>query len=205
MRVKGRTKPRCVRVLGEGDRIVEIDLPRYFRRRRPDMPRTWRLREITYRPAGGKETIRLFVTICDESVPADELADLYHDRWEEEGAIDEVKTHLCSCTQVNRPVVFRSMSPKRVEQELYGLFIAHNAVRMVLWQASCLVPICCLRLSYTAAIERIRETTRDMMQLRGLRMGFQERVNEEAIDSVLVDHDLLVTACRRRISPPPPA
>ena len=168
VRVKRGVQPRCVRVLGEGDRIVEIDIPRYFRRRRPDMPRTWRLREITYRPEGGKETIRLFVTIFDESVPAEELADLYHERWEEEGAFDELKTHLCSCTQVNRPVVFRSMTPKRVEQELYGLLIAHNAVRMIMWAASCLVPICCLRLSYTAAIERIRETTRDMMQLRAI-------------------------------------
>jgi hypothetical protein len=59
---------------------------------------------------------------------------------EEEGAFDELKTHLCSCTQVNRPVVFRSMTPKRVEQELYGLLIAHNAVRMIMWAASCLVP-----------------------------------------------------------------
>jgi hypothetical protein len=166
VRIKGRTQPRCVKVLGEGDRIVEIDVPRYFRRRRPDMPRTWTLREISYDPEGGKESLRLFVTILDESVSAKEFAELYHDRWEEEGAIDELKTHLCDCTQVNRPVVFRSMTPERVKQERYGLFIAHNAVRMVMWQASCLVPICCLRLSYTAAIERIRETARDMMHLR---------------------------------------
>lgn len=168
VRVKGQVKSRCVRVLGEGDRIVEIDLPRYFRRRRPDMPRTWRLREISYRPEGGKETIRLFVTIVDENVGTEELARVYHERWEEEGAFDELKTHLCSCTQVNRPVVFRSKTPKRVAQELYGLLIAHNAVRKIMCVASSLVPIECMRLSYTAAIERIRETTRDMMQLRAI-------------------------------------
>lgn len=170
VRVKERIEPRCVKVLGQGDRIVEVDIPRYFRTRRPDMPRTWTLREISYCPEGGTETIRLFVTILDESVPARELEELYHDRWEEEGAIDELKTHLCDCTQVNRPVVFRSKTPQRVKQELYGLFIAHNAVRMVISIASCVVPICCLRLSYTAAIERIRETIRDMMHLRSLNL-----------------------------------
>ncbi len=168
VRAKGRGQMRCVKAIGNGDRIVEIDLPRYFRRRRPDMPRTWRLREISYQLEGGKETVRLLVTILDESVLAEEFADLYHERWEEEGAFDELKTHLCDCTQVNRPVVFRSKTPERVEQELYGLLLAHNALRMIMWTASRPVPICCRRLSYTATIERVRETTRDMMQLRGI-------------------------------------
>ena len=168
LRVKDRVKPRCVKVLGDGDRIVEIEIPRHFRRRRPDMPRKWQLREISYLPEQGKETIRLFTTILDESVKWQEFTELYHDRWEEEGAFDEIKTHLCNCTQVNRPVVFRSKTPDRVKQELYGLFIAHNAIRMIMWEASQLLPICCLRLSYTAAIERIRETIRDMMHLRSV-------------------------------------
>ena len=62
--------------------------------------------------------------------------------------------------------MFRSKTPERVAQELYGLFISHNAVRMIMGRAAALLPICCLRLSYTATIERIREATRDMMRTR---------------------------------------
>ena len=166
LRLRSCTKPREITVVAEGDRIVEVDIPRHVRRHRPDIPETWRLREITYTPPAGQEEIRLLTTVLDTAVSAQELAELYHERWEEEGAFDEVKTHLCDCTQVNRPVVFRSKTPKRVEQELYGLFIAHNAVRMTMTYAAALLPICCLRLSYTAAIERLRETSHDMMRMR---------------------------------------
>ena len=114
--------------------------------------------------------------MVDTTIAGRALAELYHERWEEEGAFDEVKTHLCDCTQVNRPVMFRSKTPERVEQELYGLFIAHNAVRMIMARAAALLPICCLRLSYTATIERIREATRDMMRTRTVLL--RERYDE---------------------------
>ena len=166
VRSKCNVQPRVVEVIGPGDCIVEVDIPRHVRRARPDIPKTWRLRQITYTPEAGDEEICLLTTVLDTAVRAEELAELYHQRWAEETAFDELKTHLCYCTQVNRPVVFRSKRPKRVEQELYGLFIAHNAIRMTMTRAATLVPICCLRLSYTAAIERLREATRDMMRMR---------------------------------------
>jgi hypothetical protein len=42
---------------------------------------------------------------------------LYHERWEEELTIDELKTH-----QRERPVL-RSQTPGGVVQELYGLLL----------------------------------------------------------------------------------
>ena len=165
VRVPDNIKPRLLRRLGPGDAIVEVKIPHHYRRERPDMPRTWVLRMISYRPAGGKQTIRLFTTLTDQSITRDELAALYHERWEEETVIDEIKTHLCGCQTVNQAVVFRSRTPLRVEQEWYGILLAYNAVRKLMSSASSAVKLCPCRLSFTAAVERLREATYEMMRL----------------------------------------
>ena len=59
--------------------------------------------------------------------PADELAALYHDRWEIETALDELKTHLRGAN-----IVLRSKTPDLVRQEFYGLLMAHFAVRALM-------------------------------------------------------------------------
>jgi len=165
LRIPDNIKPRLIRRLGSGDAIVEVDIPRHYRKERPDMPRTWIVRMISYHPEGSSETIRLFTTIQDPQVPKEELARLYHDRWEEETVTDEFKTHLCACATVNRAVVFRSQKPERVEQEWYGLLIAHNAVHKTMVSAASVVNSSPRRLSFTAALERLREATYEMMRL----------------------------------------
>ena len=40
VRVKSNAKVRVIRTLGPGDALVEIDVPRHWRRDRPDLPRT---------------------------------------------------------------------------------------------------------------------------------------------------------------------
>ena len=56
------------------------------------------VRAIDYRlegVVGGEPIYRLLTTILDPDVaPAHELAALYHERWEIETALDELKTHL---------------------------------------------------------------------------------------------------------------
>lgn len=171
VRVKKNVKPRVLRHLGPGDAIVEVTIPRYYRQRRPGMPGKWILRQITYRPEGADEDIRLFTPMLDpEEFPKEEIAHLYHDRWEEETILDEIKTHLCDCATVNRPVVFRSKTPERVEQELYGLLIAYNLVRKIMSEAAGTVEAEPRRLSFTDSLERIREGTWDMMRVATSRL-----------------------------------
>jgi hypothetical protein len=63
--------------------------------------------------------------------PATELAALYHDRWEIETALDELKTHLRGAR-----IVLRSKTPDLVRQEFYGLLMAHFAVRGLMHEAA---------------------------------------------------------------------
>jgi hypothetical protein len=79
-----------------------------------------------------KPSYRLLTTLLDpQQDPAGTLAALYPERWEIEGAFDELKTHLRGGR-----VVLRSKTPELIEQELYGLMLAHRAVRALMWQAA---------------------------------------------------------------------
>jgi len=75
---------------------------------------------------------RLITTILDHThAPAEELAALYHQRWEIETALDELKTHLRGAQ-----IVLRSKTPELVKQEFYGLLMAHFAVRSLMHEAA---------------------------------------------------------------------
>ena len=93
------------------------------------------VRVIDYRLEGveGAEPIyRLLTTILDpEKAPAQELAALYHERWEIETALDELKTHLRGAR-----IVLRSKKPELVRQEFYGLIMAHYAIRGLMHEAA---------------------------------------------------------------------
>ena len=86
------------------------------------------VRAIDYRLQDVPESepvYRLITTILDpKQAPAPELAALYHERWEIETALDELKTHLRGAQ-----IVLRSKTPALVEQEFYGLLMAHFAIR----------------------------------------------------------------------------
>ena len=52
-----------------------------------------------------------------------------------------------------------------MEQEWYGILLAYNAVRKLMSAAASAVKLCPCRLSFTAAVERLREATYEMMRL----------------------------------------
>lgn len=93
------------------------------------------VRVIDYRlhnVPGSEAVYRLITTILDPvQAPAKELAALYHERWEIENSLDELKTHLRGAQ-----IVLRSKTPELVEQEFWGLLIAHFAIRGLMHEAA---------------------------------------------------------------------
>jgi hypothetical protein len=93
------------------------------------------VRVINYRlkdVKGAEPIYRLITTILDPAeAPAKELAALYHERWEIETALDELKTHLRGAQ-----IVLRSKTPELVEQEFWGLLLAHYAIRGLMHEAA---------------------------------------------------------------------
>jgi len=102
--------------------------------------------------AGAEPIYRLITTSLDpEKAPAPELAALYHERWEIETALDELKTHLRGAR-----IVLRSKRPDLVRQEFYGLLMAHFAIRGLMHEAALKADEDPDRLSFVHAVRVIR-------------------------------------------------
>jgi hypothetical protein len=102
-------------------------------RRNRRNPITVRVIEYSLQDVPGAEPIyRLITTILEPGLaPAQELAALYHERWEIETTLDELKTHLRGAQ-----IVLRSKTPELVRQEFYGLLMAHFAIRGLMHEAA---------------------------------------------------------------------
>jgi len=113
-----------------------------------------RIIEYTFRDPGrpgSGEKHRLLTTLLDaEAHPAAELIVLYHERWEEEVAFDELKTH-----QRERPVL-RSQTPGGVVQELYGYLLGHFVIRKLMAEAAQAEGLAPRELSFVATLKILR-------------------------------------------------
>jgi hypothetical protein len=112
-----------------------------------------RVIEYRFKDVPGADPIyRLITTILDPtSAPAKELAALYHERWEIETALDELKTHLRGAQ-----IVLRSKTPELVRQEFYGLLMAHFAIRGLMHEAALLADEDPDRLSFIHAVRVVQ-------------------------------------------------
>ena len=95
---------------------------------------------------------RLFTTLLDpQAYPAQELIDLYHERWEIELGYDEIKTHM-----LERKESLRSKKPDGVKQELWGLLLTYNLVRREMLLAAKAHSLPPKRISFRSSILWIR-------------------------------------------------
>src|SRR4028118_1699885 len=66
-----------------------------------------------------------------EKFPAQLLACEYHQRWEVENTIDEIKVHL-----LGRKTHIRSQRPKEVRSEIYGLLLGQKSCTVINFSSS---------------------------------------------------------------------
>jgi Transposase DDE domain len=142
------------RQLGDGSYLSRIYAARDQRAKRD--PIVVRVVEYTLGTDPGRHQqpgpYRLLTTILDpEQAPAAELAALYHQRWEFETALDELKTH-----QRGPGVVLRSRSPELVTQEIWGMLLVHHAIRVLMHQAATDGGLDPDRLSFTRSLRVVR-------------------------------------------------
>jgi hypothetical protein len=151
-RVKKNMRLACEKRLPDGSYLSRIyPSERDCRHKRNGMV----VRVIDYELEGveGAEPIyRLVTSILDhEKAPAQDLAALYHERWEIETALDELKTHLRGAK-----IVLRSKTPDLVRQEFYGLLMAHFAIRGLMHEAALKAKEDPDRLSFLHAVRVVR-------------------------------------------------
>lgn len=151
-RVKTNLRLACQQRLPDGSYLSRVyGSKRDFRRRQNGVV----VRVIEYQLEGVAEAeplYRLITTILDpDQAPAAALAALYHERWEIETALDELKTHLRG-----GGIVLRSKTPELVQQEFYGLMMAHYAIRGLMHEAALKADVDPDTLSYLHAVRVVR-------------------------------------------------
>lgn len=105
----------------------------------------------------GEGPIRLLTTLLDPAAaPGLELAGLYGERWEEENAFDELKTH-----QRGAGRVLRSKSPEMVTQEIYAHLLVYFAIRSLINRAAEPDGVDPDRISFVASLRVVRRQVTD--------------------------------------------
>ena len=105
------------------------------------------------RASCGDETV-LITTVLDwRQLSADEAVLLFPWRWQEESVLGEVKTVL---QQAKAPLL-RSKTVELVQQEMYGLLLAHYLTRKVMAPAAELAAVEPSRLSFKSSLETLRQ------------------------------------------------
>ena len=131
-RLKQNLRLPCEERLADGSYLSTIYPAEKDRRHQSDGVRVRVIEYLLAGVAGAEPLYRLATSILDpEAAPAAELAALYHERWEIETAFDELKTHLRGPR-----IVLRSKTPELVRQELWGLLLAHFAIRALMHEAA---------------------------------------------------------------------
>ena len=159
--VRGRRRERLLAAARDGLDLTDINtVPDAFDER--GLPVVHLARVIEYdvpdRDGNGTgELIVLLTTILDldgdNGARADELAVAYHERWEQETANDQLKTHLRGPGRV-----LRSRLPDLVHQEIWAYLIVHHAISALTAKASAAADLDPDRISFAQALRLIRRT-----------------------------------------------
>ena len=133
------------------------------------------------RPIKKEERVhRLMTTLLDEEeYPAEELIVLYHERWEEELTIDEIKTH-----QRQREVL-RSQTPAGVVQEIEGLLLGHYAVRAVMAEAAAAAGVGPRQISFVGTLKVLRNRLPEAKPGKAKRKKWWQNLVAEVSELVL--------------------
>jgi hypothetical protein len=105
------------------------------------------MRVVRYQRKGFRPQLLLTSLLEPERYPAAELRALYHERWEIELGFGEIKTDM-----LERLETIRSKSPTAVAQEMWGLLIAYNLVRVEMKRIATELGVVPTRISFVAAL-----------------------------------------------------
>lgn len=147
---KSNTKWTVLETLGKDDLLVEMTVSSEARRQDPSLPFTFQARAIRYQRRGYPVRTLLTSLVDARRYPAAELRVLYHERWELELGFGEVKTDM-----LQRMEAIRSRSPKTVNQEIWGLVLAYNLVRLEMERVADETGVAPTRISFVAALRLI--------------------------------------------------
>jgi IS4 transposase len=111
--------------------LVQMKVSPQARKKNPLLPEHWQVRAVTYEvEVEGKEKT-VFTSLPASRFSAEQVATLYHERWEIELGFRDIKSSM-----QDNALTLRSKTVDLVYQELWGLLLAYNVVRREASQAA---------------------------------------------------------------------
>lgn len=111
------------------DRLLRMKVSAQARKRNPDLPTFWEVREVSYEVQGKMKTV--LTSLPADNYSPDAIAKLYQERWEIELGFRDIKSSM----QQNA-ITLRSKKIDLVYQEVWGLLLAYNGIRREASQAA---------------------------------------------------------------------
>jgi hypothetical protein len=124
-RAKTTSKWTVLESMAPGDDLVELQISAEARSMDPSLPKTYVARAIKYQRKGFQPQTLLTSLTDGKRYPAKDVVARYHERWELELGYDEIKTDM-----LDRQETIRSRTVDGVEQELWGILLAYNLIRL---------------------------------------------------------------------------
>jgi hypothetical protein len=163
--IRGGRRERLIEAARDGLDLADIDtVPEAFDEK--GLPVVHLARVIEYdvpdRDGNGSgELIVLLTNVLDLPVngadpagaSADELASVYHERWEQETGHDQLKTHLRGPGKI-----LRSRLPDLAHQEIWAYLIVHHAISALIAKASAAADRDPDRVSFAKVLRLVRRT-----------------------------------------------
>ncbi|MGU0876961.1 IS4 family transposase, partial [Pseudomonas aeruginosa] len=157
----------------EHDRLVRMKVSVQARKRNPNLPTHWEVREVSYESQGQVKS--LLTSLPAGAYSAEAVAELYLERWEIELGFRDIKSSM----QQNA-MTLRSKKVDLIYQEVWGLLLAYNIIRREASQAAVAFgrapsdirfkPACqyiAVQLIVMAAANPVSATGRRLAELRG--------------------------------------
>ncbi len=107
---------------GPEDRLVVMNVSPQARKKNPALPTQWTARAVTYLCGDKEKTV--FTSLPITHFSAQQIAGLYHERWEIELGFRDIKSSF----QYNA-MTLRNKKVALVYQELWGVLLGYNLIR----------------------------------------------------------------------------
>jgi hypothetical protein len=174
-RLASNVVPTYLRQLSDGSYLANL-YPQDDSSHQRGAPMLVRVIEYTIddpKRVGNGEIHRLVTTLLNpRTIPAEQVIQTYHERWEIEITIDEIDTHQRLCRRT-----LRSQTPDGIVQELYGLLLGYYAVRSLMTKSARAEHLDSDRLSFTHAITVLTNAISEVQQTHvSEREALMERV-----------------------------
>lgn len=145
MRARDNLRYQRVQILAPGDELIDMPVSAQARKLDPALPSHWQARLMTVTVRG---TLRRFLTslLDHRAYSAEQLAQLYRQRWEIELSFRDIKSSLHA-----GQAVLRSKQPELIKQEVWGLLIAHTLLRRWMGKMAAQVHVEPSRISFHTA------------------------------------------------------